>query len=205
MDDNTFKLGNSINGHTLGVGQRWHREDGWTQEMLPFPKRPALYNEIEIEGGFMESLIYEKDLINGWVPATWPGEAGDGVSSETYHHRTTRPLPTVADSQKSCALRIVQPSLKPETWSEERKAHGKGKQIQWRWMDKDVLTDEELQDNKWRDCINSPTWDHVKEYRVKPGDTPTDPMAREKAAAAMGLRIEVTIKEALKPFAKDDT
>ena len=94
----------------------------------------------------------------------------------------TRLLPTVADSQKSCALRIVQPSLEARLGAKSAKltAREKSNGVGWTRM---CSTDEENQDNKWRDCINSPGAGITSRgYRVKPGDTPTDPMAREKAA-----------------------
>jgi len=82
-----FTLGNSINGHTLGEGEQWHRVDGWTAEMLPAPYRPLIIGEELVLG---EPLRYgngTKDVVKGIAGET-PAEHAQ------CHFTTTRPLPS---------------------------------------------------------------------------------------------------------------
>ncbi len=47
-----------------------------------------------------------------------------------------------------------------DPYAELKAAHKAGKVIQWSWL---TCTEP-----KWKDCVNEPTWDAAKQYRIKP-------------------------------------
>lgn len=84
--DETWTLGDSINGHTFKHGQQWHRKD-FTREMLSKPgSRPAILGEREEKP--MEIFWPEK---GEWAGYWW--DDGRKVGADWNRRRTTRPLP----------------------------------------------------------------------------------------------------------------
>ena len=81
-----FVLGDTVNGFTLGPGQRWHRTD-WTRDMLPEGTRPLLdceERENEDEWSYPDGI---------WRKVKQYGPAGLVVDANHAHCRTTRQLP----------------------------------------------------------------------------------------------------------------
>lgn len=64
-------------------GKQWHRDDGWTEEMLPRGFRPLLLGET----GSYQVLTNE-----GWEEGGWPERPTTPESSVFF--RTNRPLPS---------------------------------------------------------------------------------------------------------------
>jgi hypothetical protein len=84
-----FTLGNSINGHTLGEGEQWHRVDGWTAESLPSGTRPLFIGEKVKPGDACHDEEYGWRAVCGLI-----GETAGNDYTNSYLLRTTRPLPS---------------------------------------------------------------------------------------------------------------
>ena len=175
-----WTLGQSVNGFTLGPGQQWHRQDGWTEEMLPDGYRPHILGE-KNEG--QDEYFYD---------GVWNkmGLSQTGTVKFDDHIRTRRPLPPAVE------------------WADEKQAFREGKKIEWQFSrtpfpeewhlchEKDLWKDDfnyrvkpidpyaELKKahaegktiqifmdkkNAWEDLNHKPIWgDPVDTYRVKP-------------------------------------
>ena len=80
-------LGRTVNGHTLGDGQEWHRQD-FTEDMLPDGWRPLLLNERD-----QPRDEYCGDKYDGFCEL---GDLAGTNAKETFtRRRTLRPLPSV--------------------------------------------------------------------------------------------------------------
>jgi hypothetical protein len=61
-------------------GMKWHREDGWTEEMLPSGYRPLISKETEAQND------------EYYLEGRWDKTPAAGMVVATIHTRTTRPL-----------------------------------------------------------------------------------------------------------------
>jgi hypothetical protein len=78
-----WKLGPTINGHTLGHGQEWHHTD-FTREDLPAGMRPHILGELTQEG---DEVLFS----SGWEATRSINSVGS--RNVDIKRRTTRPLP----------------------------------------------------------------------------------------------------------------
>lgn len=94
------------------AGQAWHRQDGWTAEMLPEGYRPLLLGEPWIRG--------DEILRNGILPWAIAGaELHDSLNAitkpETAHCRTRRPLPASPAEQPTWQAILAEAKAKEAT------------------------------------------------------------------------------------------
>jgi hypothetical protein len=89
----SWTLGRSVNGFTLGDGQEWHRNDGWTQDLI-MDRRPLIDGEALQAGDFggisSRILLHHTHNIIGKTVGT----SGDLKHSVEFY-TTRRPLPEV--------------------------------------------------------------------------------------------------------------
>lgn len=105
-----FVLGPSINGHTLGPGQQWHRLD-FTREDLPPGTRPHILGELDVAGD-------ERLNCDAWMTLVgYSKQPSTEYCGRTRTTRTTRPLPPTS------------PPV-PEGWRELPDAEKDGKWIE---------------------------------------------------------------------------
>ena len=135
-------------------GMKWHREDGWTAEMLPPGTRPLVKGESVKRGDEVFSRVHhyaEWEAASGLI-----GYLADSEDCEEHFIRTTRPLlfthsghewtwHRAGDPCPCAEKRIVQvllndgsPNLDPampEFWDWEGESPDEVKIIGWRYAD----------------------------------------------------------------------
>lgn len=79
-----WQLTDSINGHTLPPGRKWHLSD-FTEDMLPPPYRPLMDGESMADGD-----EYGDDYK---IDGTMKWKSFKGMRGSSDHMRTTRPIP----------------------------------------------------------------------------------------------------------------
>lgn len=80
-------------------GQQWHREDGWTEEMLPDGYRPLLMGEFGQTGD-----EYLGKVATSWQKQSYADETESAEKFTTLLQRTTRPLPEPPKQKKRVPL-----------------------------------------------------------------------------------------------------
>lgn len=133
-------------------GMKWHREDGWTAEMLPPGKRPFFLGETSVKSNHDNPT----DQVGGGKWAWGTLAKGEIATIDCKHLRTARPLLFIHSGHEwtwhragdpcPCAeKRIVQvllndgsPNLDPampEFWDWEGESPDEVKIIGWRYAD----------------------------------------------------------------------
>lgn len=140
-----FVLGDSINGFTLGEGQKWMVGD-WERHELTPGERPLIKGEKPVKG--IDSCRTSSgglwEVVN--MVADWREHR---IVESGCKIKTLRPLPPVVPA---------------DPYAELKAAHARGEVIQW-YQGAD----------RWIDLANDPIWLHpVKDYRVKPTAVPLD-------------------------------
>ena len=92
-----WALGDSVNGHALSEGQRWHLQGKWTAGSLPGKTRPLTDEECHEPGD-----EYWDARLNRWVVCSYT--CSNPASTYDSCYRTKRPLPSIPAPTKMVPL-----------------------------------------------------------------------------------------------------